>query len=237
MIIVPAIDIIEGKCVRLSKGDYSTKKIYNQNPLEEAKAFEGAGLTYLHLVDLDGAKAGKVINWKVLDKIANNTNLKIDFSGGIKTKETVEMAFSLGANQLTIGSLALKNKEEFTYWLSHYGADKFILGADVSDEKIAVHGWLETSALSIFDFVEDYVQAGIIKVMCTDIAKDGMLAGPSIVLYEKMIQQFPTIELIASGGVSSVKDLEELKLIGCKAAIIGKALYEGKILLKDLVVL
>jgi phosphoribosylformimino-5-aminoimidazole carboxamide ribotide isomerase len=234
MIIIPAIDLIDGKCVRLSKGDYNTKKIYNQNPLEVAKEFEGNGLEYLHLVDLDGAKKGEVVNWKVLDKIANNTNLKIDFSGGIKTKAAVEMAFGLGANELTIGSLALKNKDEFLFWISQFGANKFILGADVMDEKIAVHGWLETSDLSIFDYLKDYIKYGITKVMCTDISKDGMLQGPSFELYKNILKQFPTLNLIASGGVSNIEDVNQLNKLGCHAAIIGKAFYEGKILLSEL---
>jgi phosphoribosylformimino-5-aminoimidazole carboxamide ribotide isomerase len=234
MIIIPAIDLIDGKCVRLSKGDYNTKKIYNQNPLEVAKEFEGNGLEYLHLVDLDGAKKGEVVNWKVLDKIANNTNLKIDFSGGIKTKAAVEMAFGLGANELTIGSLALKNKDEFLFWISQFGANKFILGADVMDEKIAVHGWLETSKLSIFDYLKDYIKYGITKVMCTDISKDGMLQGPSFELYKNILKQFPTLNLIASGGVSNIEDVNQLNKLGCHAAIIGKAFYEGKILLSEL---
>lgn len=234
MIIIPAIDLIDGKCVRLSKGDYNTKKIYNQNPLEVAKEFEGNGLEYLHLVDLDGAKNGEVVNWKILDKIANNTNLKIDFSGGIKTKAAVEMAFGLGANELTIGSLALKNKDEFLFWISQFGGDKFILGADVLDEKIAVHGWLETSKLSIFDYLKDYIKYGIAKVMCTDISKDGMLQGPSFELYKNILKQFPTLNLIASGGVSNIEDVNQLNKLGCHAAIIGKAFYEGKILLSEL---
>lgn len=234
MIIIPAIDLIDGKCVRLSKGDYNTKKIYNQNPLEVAKEFEGNGLAFLHLVDLDGAKKGEVVNWKVLDKIANNTSLKIDFSGGIKTKAAVELAFGLGANELTIGSLALKNKEEFLNWMNQFGADKFILGADVLNEKIAVHGWLETSNISVFDYLEDYISHGIQKIMCTDISKDGMLAGPSTDLYKKIIKQFPNILLVASGGVSSIDDLVELNQISCFGAIVGKAFYEGKIEIKGL---
>lgn len=234
MIIIPAIDIIDGKCVRLSKGDYGTKKIYNQNPLEVAKEFEGNGLAFLHLVDLDGAKKGEVVNWKVLDKIANNTSLKIDFSGGIKTKAAVELAFGLGANELTIGSLALKNKEEFLFWMNQFGANKFILGADVLNEKIAVHGWLETSDLSIFDYLKGYNAQGIEKVMCTDISKDGMLEGPGFELYGKILNQFPSLKLIASGGVSNIDDVNQLRNLGCHATIIGKAFYEGKILLSDL---
>lgn len=234
MIIIPAIDIIDGKCVRLSKGDYNTKKIYNQNPLEVAKEFEDNGLEFLHLVDLDGAKKGEVVNWKVLDKIANNTNLNIDFSGGIKTKSAVEMAFGLGANKLTIGSLALKNKEEFLSWTNELGGNKFILGADVLDEKIAVHGWLETSNLSIFNYLENYLGHNINNIMCTDISKDGMLEGPSIELYQKIINQFKEINLIASGGVSNLQDVISLREIGCYATIVGKAFYEGNIKLSDI---
>lgn len=234
MQIIPAIDIIDGKCVRLTEGDYSQKKIYNEHPLEVAKQFEDAGLQRLHLVDLDGAKAGKIINWKVLETIAAKTKLIIDFGGGIKTTKDVEIVFENGAALATVGSMAVKNETEFVKWLLQFGAHKFLLGADVKDEKIAVGGWLETTDINIYNFIESYVQKGVQQIFCTDISKDGKLQGPSIELYKNVIKTFPEIFFIASGGVSSVKDLEELKLIGCKAAIVGKAIYENKISIKEL---
>ncbi|MBS1592119.1 MAG: 1-(5-phosphoribosyl)-5-[(5-phosphoribosylamino)methylideneamino]imidazole-4-carboxamide isomerase [Bacteroidetes bacterium] len=234
MQIIPAIDIIDGKCVRLTEGDYSQKKIYNEHPLEVAKQFEDAGLQRLHLVDLDGAKAGKIINWKVLETIAAKTKLIIDFGGGIKTTKDVEIVFESGAALATVGSIAVKNETEFVKWLVQFGAHKFLLGADVKDEKIAVGGWLETTDINIYNFIESYVQKGVQQIFCTDISKDGKLQGPSIELYKNVIKTFPEIFFIASGGVSSVKDLEELKLIGCKAAIVGKAIYENKISIKEL---
>lgn len=234
MQIIPAIDIIDGKCVRLTEGDYSQKKIYNEHPLEVAKQFEDAGLQRLHLVDLDGAKAGKIINWKVLETIAAKTKLIIDFGGGIKTTNDVEIVFESGATLATVGSIAVKNETEFVKWLLQFGAHKFLLGADVKDEKIAVGGWLETTDINIYNFIESYVQKGVQQIFCTDISKDGKLQGPSIELYKNVIKTFPEIFFIASGGVSSVKDLEELKLIGCKAAIVGKAIYENKISIKEL---
>lgn len=234
MQIIPAIDIIDGKCVRLTEGDYSQKKIYNEHPLEVAKQFEDAGLQRLHLVDLDGAKAGKIINWKVLETIAAKTKLIIDFGGGIKTTKDVEIVFESGAALATVGSIAVKNETEFVKWLVQFGAHKFLLGADVKDEKIAVGGWLETTDINIYNFIESYVQKGVQQIFCTDISKDGKLQGPSIELYKNVIKKFSEIFFIASGGVSSVKDLEELKLIGCKAAIVGKAIYENKISIKEL---
>lgn len=235
MEIIPAIDIIDGQCVRLTQGDYSQKKIYNTNPLNVAKTFEDAGLRRLHLVDLDGAKAGKVINLKVLEQIATQTNLIIDFGGGVKSELDVHALINAGADFITIGSLAVKNEELFSQWLESYGADKFLLGADVKDEKITIGGWLETTEIHILDFIEKYVQKGVQNLFCTDVSKDGLLQGPSIKLYEKIIKKFPTLNFIASGGVSSVTDLEELKLIGCHGAIVGKAIYEQKINLEQLV--
>jgi phosphoribosylformimino-5-aminoimidazole carboxamide ribotide isomerase len=232
--IIPAIDIIEGKCVRLSQGDYAQKKVYNENPLEVAKQFEDAGLKRLHLVDLDGAKEGKVKNWKVLETIAGKTALIIDFGGGIKQEKDVEIVFNSGAAMATIGSLAVKDKDTFSAWLKQFGADKFLLGADVKDEKIAVSGWQETTDIWIYDFIEGYIQQGIQQVFCTDVSKDGMLAGPSIDLYKNIITKFPELHFIASGGVSSLNDLEQLQEIGCKGAIVGKAIYEGKIQLHEL---
>jgi len=234
MQIIPAIDIIEGKCVRLTEGDYAQKKIYNEDPLEVAKAFEGIGLMRLHLVDLDGAKAGQVMNWKVLEKIANNTELKIDFGGGIKTEATLKTVLDTGATYATIGSLAVKNELLFQEWIARFGAKVFMLGADVLEEKIAIGGWLEKTEISVFDFMKSYIDKGVKQIFCTDIKKDGQLVGPSIELYQKIIEQFPNLHLIASGGVSSLDDLIELEEIGCIAAIVGKAIYENKITISEL---
>lgn len=234
MLIIPAIDIIEGKCVRLSKGDYDTKKIYNDNPLEVAREFEANGITHLHLVDLDGAKSGKVVNWKVLESIASKTKLHIDFSGGIKTKEAANQAFELGAAQITVGSLAAKNPKEFVDWIWEFGEEKLILGADVIKDKIAIHGWQESSTKDIYEYLDFYFEEGIDFVLCTDVSKDGMLQGPAIELYKDIINEYEEIKLIASGGVSCMRDLEQLKEIGCYAAIVGKALYENKISFSDL---
>ena len=234
MQIIPAIDIIEGKCVRLTEGDYAQKKIYNEDPLEVAKAFEGIGLMRLHLVDLDGAKAGQVVNWKVLEKIANNTELKIDFGGGIKTEATLKTVLDTGASYATIGSLAVRNELLFQEWIARFGAKVFMLGADVLEEKIAIGGWLEKTEISVFDFMKSYIDKGVKQIFCTDIKKDGKLEGPSIELYQKIIEQFPTLHLIASGGVSSLDDLIELEEIGCSAAIVGKAIYENKITISEL---
>lgn len=234
MQIIPAIDIIDGKCVRLTQGDYEQKKIYNEHPLEVAKQFENVGLQRLHLVDLDGAKAGAVKNWKVLETIAAKTSLVIDFGGGIKTEKDVNIVFNSGAALATIGSLAVKNEAEFVKWLLQFGADKFLLGADVKDEKITVGGWLETTDIWIYDFLHKYIDQGVQQVFCTDVSKDGLLAGPAVDLYKKIIERFPSLHFIASGGVSSVKDLEELAAIGCNGVIVGKAIYENKISLPEL---
>ena len=234
MQIIPAIDIIEGKCVRLTEGDYAQKKIYNEDPLEVAKQFEGVGLMRLHLVDLDGAKAGEVVNWKVLEKIANKTNLAIDFGGGIKTEATLKTVIDTGAKYATIGSLAVNNRELFEAWIARCGASVFMLGADVFEEKIAVGGWIEKTNIDLYDFIESYIQKGVTQLFCTDIQKDGKLEGPSLALYQKVIVQFPNLQLIASGGVSKLQDLEDLRKIGCAAAIVGKAIYENKISLAEL---
>ncbi len=234
MQIIPAIDLIEGKCVRLTEGDYAQKKIYNEDPLEVAKQFEGVGLMRLHLVDLDGAKAGAVVNWKVLEKIANKTSLKIDFGGGIKTEATLKSVLDTGATYATIGSLAVKSRETFEEWIARFGAAVFMLGADVYEEKIAVGGWIEKTNIDVYDFIGSYMNKGVTQLFCTDIQKDGKLEGPSLILYEKIIKQFPALQLIASGGVSQLKDLEELRTIGCAAAIVGKAIYENKISLDEL---
>lgn len=234
MEIIPAIDIIDGKCVRLTQGDYGQKIIYNENPLEVAKEFEGAGLKRLHLVDLDGAKAGKVQNWKVLETIAGQSSMVIDFGGGIKTAKEVDQVLSSGAAFATVGSIAVKQEAVFLEWLSMYGADKFFLGADVKEEKIAVGGWLETTEKDIYSFLENYTAKGIKQVFCTDVSKDGKLEGPSIQLYKNIISQFPALYFVASGGVATLDDLVQLREIGCKAAIVGKAIYEGRISLLEL---
>ena len=233
MKIIPAIDIIDGKCVRLSKGDYDTKKIYHENPLDIAKEFEAHGIQYLHLVDLDGAKAKTIKNLKTLEMLASQTNLIIDFGGGIKTRESLESAFNAGANQVTIGSIAVENSKLCEEWINEFGAEKLILGADCLDRKIKTSGWLTDSDLDVLDFIQSYESKGIKEVICTDISKDGMLEGPSFELYKEILNQ-SEIALIASGGISSVQDLEDLKKIGCSGAIIGKAIYEGKISLKEL---
>jgi phosphoribosylformimino-5-aminoimidazole carboxamide ribotide isomerase len=234
MQIIPAIDIIDGKCVRLTQGDYSQKKIYNEHPLEVAKQFEDAGLNRLHLVDLDGAKAGAIKNWKVLEAIAGKTSLMIDFGGGLKKEKDVKIVFDSGAALATVGSIAVKDEKEFVKWLLIFGADKFLLGADVKDEKIAINGWLEKTDIYVYDFIEKYILHGIKQIFCTDVNKDGKLEGPSIELYKNIIKKFPELYFIASGGVSSMKDLEELQFIGCKGAIVGKAIYEGRIKISDL---
>lgn len=234
MQIIPAIDIIDGKCVRLTQGDYGKKTIYNEQPLEVAKQFEAAGITRLHLVDLDGAKAGSVINWKVLETIAANTTMVIDFGGGIKNENDLQSVFNSGAAMATIGSLAVKNETVFAQWLVQYGADKFLLGADVKEEKIAVSGWLEKTDIDIYDFIRQYMEKGVKQLFCTDVSKDGKLEGPSLDLYQNIITQFPSLHFIASGGVSSTNDLKELKRIGCAGVIVGKAIYEGKISLSEI---
>lgn len=234
MQIIPAIDIIDGKCVRLTQGDYSQKKIYNEHPLEVAKEFEDAGLKRLHLVDLDGAKAGMVKNWKVLEDIAGKTSMIVDFGGGVKTEEDVNIILNSGGELVTIGSLAVKNEDLFIKWLHKYGPQKFLLGADVKDEKIAVHGWQETTDVWIYDFIEKYRAYHVNQVFCTDVAKDGALEGPSIELYKSIIKKFPELHFIASGGVSKIEDVLELMEIGCSGVIIGKAIYEGRIKLSDL---
>lgn len=251
MRIIPAIDLIDGKCVRLTKGDYSTKKIYSEDPLEMARAFEAAGLRHLHLVDLDGARSSHVVNHKVLEHIATQTNLSVDFGGGIKSEEDVRIAFESGASQITGGSIAAAQPEKFLDWLNTYGPDRIILGADVRDGLIAVSGWQEATGKKLTPFVKGYQKKGIRYVICTDIGKDGMLEGPAIALYKELLKKTaivetqvgmsgvvdiekPGINLIASGGVSSIEDLRNLRSIGCEGAIIGKALYEGHLSLDTL---
>jgi phosphoribosylformimino-5-aminoimidazole carboxamide ribotide isomerase len=233
MKIIPAIDIIDGKCVRLSKGDYNTKKIYNDNPLEVAKEFEANGIEYLHLVDLDGAKSEHIVNYKILKEIVLKTKLKVDFGGGLKSNEDLRIAFEAGANQITGGSIAAKNPTLFLEWLTEYGPDKIILGADCLDRKIATDGWLESSTLDVVDYIANYENKGVRNVICTDISKDGMLQGASNELYKEILKT-SGINLIASGGVSSIQDLIDLKGLGCQGTILGKAIYEGNINLKEL---
>jgi phosphoribosylformimino-5-aminoimidazole carboxamide ribotide isomerase len=236
--IIPAIDIIDGKCVRLTKGDYNTKKIYNENPIEVAKEFQDSGIEYLHVVDLDGAKASEIINYKVLEQIATKTNLKIDFGGGLKSDKDLEIAFNSGANQITGGSIAVKNPAIFENWISKYGAEKIILGADfypdTSGGKIATNGWQEESSLALIPFVADYQKKGIQYVICTDISKDGMLQGPSFDVYSELLNSVNPLKLIASGGISTFEEIPKLAENGCEGVIIGKAIYENKISLKQL---
>lgn len=234
MEIIPAIDIIDGKCVRLSKGDYTQKTVYNENPLEVAKSFEDAGLKRLHLVDLDGAKAGEVKNWKVLEQVAGKTALKIDFSGGISSNESLAITFNSGAAYAAIGSVAVKNETLLGDWFNAYGVEKFILGADVLDEKIQIKGWTVATDINIIDFIKNYASKGVQQFFCTDISKDGLLQGSSNELYKKILDHVEDISLIASGGVSSMADLETLKEVGCSGAIVGKAIYENRISLEDL---
>lgn len=258
MRIIPAIDIIDGKCVRLTKGDYDTKKVYNENPVEVAKEFQDAGIQYLHVVDLDGAKASHIVNYKVLEQIATKTDLKIDFGGGLKSNEDLRIAFDSGANQITGGSIAVKNPTVFEGWIQQYGSDKIILGADChpdgSGEKIAISGWQEESDLEVIPFIQSYQAKGIQYVICTDISKDGMLQGPSFGLYQRILNEtvIPTnmeesqrdlstalkvtkgVKLIASGGISQFDELPKLAELGCEGVIIGKAIYENRITLREL---
>lgn len=232
--IIPAIDLIEGKCVRLSQGDYGKKTIYNEDPLEVAKQFEDIGITRLHLVDLDGAKKGEVVNLKVLETIASKTKLIIDFGGGIKTDDTINSIFNAGAQIATIGSIAVKQPEVFQNWLQKFGAEKILLGADVKGENITISGWLEETKLNVIDFLKQNIEKGLNQAFCTDVDKDGMLQGPSIELYKKIILAFPELRFIASGGVTTMKDIYLLEQITCNGVIIGKAIYEGRITMNEL---
>jgi phosphoribosylformimino-5-aminoimidazole carboxamide ribotide isomerase len=234
MQIIPAIDIIDGKCVRLTEGDYQQKTEYSASPLEMAKIYEQNGISRLHLVDLDGAKTGKVTNWKVAEEIAANTNLVIDFGGGVKTKEEVERIFDMGIAYTTVGSMAAKSPEVFKEWIAVFGPHRFMLGADVKDEMIMVSGWFEQSTIHLLPFIASYMEMGISNVFCTDISKDGRLEGPSTALYAKIKKQFPALFLIASGGVAVMDDLHKLELAGCDGAIIGKAIYENRISIESL---
>jgi len=232
--VIPAIDIIDGKCVRLAYGDFSQKVVYDENPVEVAQRFENAGITRLHMVDLDGAKQGRVINFKVLERVAANTKLIIDFGGGIKTDEDVRIAMSSGAAMISTGSAVIKSNELLKEWLKTFGANKIIVAADTRNEKIAISGWLEETNLSIYDCVKNLLTDGVKQVMCTDISKDGSLAGPAKELYKKILEQFPKMHLIASGGISCLKDIDDVNELGCKEVIVGKALYEGRIKLNEL---
>ena len=232
--LIPAIDLIEGKCVRLTKGDYDTKKVYNEDPLEVAKMFEDYGIRRLHVVDLDGAREGRIINYRVLERLATRTSLVIDFGGGLKQEDDLEIAFESGARMVTGGSVAVKNPDLFTSWIKKFGSDRIILGADVKDKKIAVNGWRETTDKDLIPFIQEYYDKGITKVICTDISCDGMLQGPSVGLYEEIRDAIPCIYIIASGGVGSIGDIERLVEAGIPAVIFGKAIYEGKIRLEDL---
>ena len=232
--IIPAIDLIDGHCVRLTQGDYSQKKIYNENPLEVAKSFEDAGITRLHLVDLDGAKQKRIINHKILELIATKTNLHIDFGGGVQSDEMIEIAFNSGAKQVTGGSVAVKNPALFENWLQTYGGEKIILGADARDEKIAISGWEEATTESIYDFVGEYIKKGAKYAISTDVAKDGLLQGPSFDLYQNLQDQFPDLQIIASGGVAEFNDIVKLNDMNIFGVIVGKAIYEGRVTLKQL---
>ena len=232
--LVPAIDLIEGKCVRLTQGDYSTRKVYNEDPLEVAKQFEGNGIRRLHVVDLDGARVGHIVNYRILERLATRTSLIIDFGGGLKAEGDLEIAFESGAQKVTGGSIAVKDPERFTTWIKKFGSERIILGADAKEKKIAISGWKETTELELIPFIQSYYDKGITQVICTDIARDGMLQGPSIALYQEILDALPNLTLIASGGVSSVADIERLQEAGIPAVIFGKALYEGRIQLKDL---
>lgn len=232
--LVPAIDMIEGKCVRLTQGDYDTQKIYNESPLEVAKQFQDAGVTRLHMVDLDGAKAGHIVNYRMLEKVASHTDLSIDFGGGLKSDDDLHIAFDCGAQMVTGGSIAVKNPDLFLSWITRYGSERIILGADAKEKKIAISGWKEGTAIDLIPFIKDYQSKGISKVICTDIARDGMLQGPAVKLYQEMQQEMPELYVIASGGVSSMGDIERLEEANIPAVIFGKAIYEGRISLKEI---
>lgn len=232
--LIPAIDVIDGKCVRLSQGDYQSKKVYNENPVEVAKMFEAYGIHRLHVVDLDGAASKHVVNYKVLETLAGQTSLVIDFGGGIKSDEDLHIAFESGAQMVTLGSIAVKEPDTFNRWMKVYGSERIILGADAKDGKIAVNGWLECSRLELMPFLDDYIKKGVAKVLCTDISRDGMLNGPSLELYKQIMEAHPDLHLIASGGISGMKDIEALNEAGIPAVVFGKAFYEGRITLQDL---
>lgn len=232
--LIPAIDLIDGKCVRLTQGDYDTKKVYNEDPLEVAKMFEAHGIRRLHVVDLDGARQGRIINYRTLERLATRTSLIIDFGGGLKQDGDLEIAFGSGARMVTGGSIAVKNPEVFFSWITKFGPDKIILGADAKERKIAINGWEESTDKELIPFIKTYFEKGITKTICTDIGRDGMLQGPAVDLYKEIQEAIPLLYVIASGGVSSIQDIEKLQEAGIPAVIFGKAIYEGKIQLKDL---
>ncbi|NJC27398.1 1-(5-phosphoribosyl)-5-[(5-phosphoribosylamino)methylideneamino]imidazole-4-carboxamide isomerase [Neolewinella antarctica] len=235
MQIIPAIDLIDGKCVRLTQGDYGRKTVYNEDPLAQAREFEAAGLKKIHVVDLDGARGGGIVNQKVLERIASGTNLEIDWGGGMKSDEDLRIAFESGASQVTGGTIAVKNPDVFMGWIERYGADKIILGSDAKHGKIAVSGWEESSELGVYEFITNYVAKGLRYTICTDVSKDGMLAGTSVEMYARIIKENPELKLIASGGVATTEDLDAVRDMGCYGVIVGKAFYEGRISLEELV--
>ena len=234
MYIIPAIDIIDGKCVRLTQGDYAQKKVYNENPLEVALMFQDAGIKRLHLVDLDGAKAGHIVNHAVLYNLARQTDLQIDFGGGLKSDEDLRIAFESGATQVTGGTIAVKQPDIFERWLQAYGSERIILGSDFKHGRIAISGWQEESTLELHDFLADYVAKGVLYTICTDVSKDGLLQGSAVDTYRTIREQLPDLQLIASGGVTRLNELDSLEAIGCYGAIVGKAIYEGHITLEDI---
>ncbi len=234
MRIIPAIDLIDGKCVRLSQGDYNRQRTYSESPLDMAKTMEDAGIQYLHLVDLDGARLGKTVHWNILENIANNTNLQVDFGGGLKTSEDLRQAFESGARQVVIGSVSVQNPERVENWGKEFGFERIILAADVHGKKVATHGWMETSDLELATYISNFSSLGFRYFLCTDIARDGMLNGPAFELYEEIIRQSPKIKLLASGGIRNIGDLTKLREMGLDGAILGKAIYEGKISMNEL---
>lgn len=234
MVIIPAIDIIDGKCVRLAKGDFAKKIVYNDNPLEVAKGFEDAGISRLHIVDLDGANGNSLKNLKTLESISSQTSMIIDFGGGLKKTEDLKSVLNAGASMVSVGSVIIKNPGLFVQWIIDFGADKFLPGADVLDKKIKIHGWKEETGIDVFDFIREIISKGINQIFCTDISKDGMMEGPATELYKEILAIFPSLHLIASGGISCLDDLIIIKEVGCKSAIVGKAIYEGKITMKQI---
>ncbi|MBQ0060213.1 MAG: 1-(5-phosphoribosyl)-5-[(5-phosphoribosylamino)methylideneamino]imidazole-4-carboxamide isomerase [Bacteroidales bacterium] len=232
--IIPAIDILDGKCVRLQQGDYEAKTCYHDDPIEVAKEFERYGIQHIHVVDLDGARSKHIVNIPILKRMAAETSLTFDFGGGIKTDEDIELAFANGASQVTVGSIAVQNPDLFLGWLEKYGTDRIILGADAKDGQISINGWKEGSGIDLIDFLKKYIDAGVTRVLCTDISKDGMMKGPSIELYKQIMEQFPTLKLTASGGVSRIQDIEELNQAGIHSVVTGKAIYEGSLTLEEI---
>ena len=234
MRIIPAIDIIDGKCVRLTQGDFGQMKVYREDPVDVALEFQDADMEYLHLVDLDGAKKGHVVNWKIIEDIQQRTALTVDFGGGVQTDDDVEALLDLGVNQINVGSLAIKEPDKFIYWLNKHGSENFILSADVKNENVMINGWLESANYRVIDLVHRFIAHGLEYVTCTDIGSDGMLNGPNLGLYKKIKARFPNLKINASGGISSIEDIKELQYMNLHGAIIGKAIYEGRFNLADL---